>query len=74
MFIDTLLIFYSPGPTTGRLADVMSPSGVPRVFEREFLKGDQQELRVFLESLHSETGDNSGAFANKWSQSFVDIW
>ncbi len=61
-------------PSTGRLSTAMDTSGVPRVYHREFLKGNQQELRLFLEKLHSETQENSGAFSNQWSQSFIDIW
>ena len=27
-----------------------------------------------MEELHAETDDNSGAFSDKWSQTFVDTW
>jgi len=67
-------IMIDGSPTTGRLSTAMDTSGVPRVYHREFLKGNQQELRLFLEKLHSETQENSGAFSNQWSQSFIDIW
>ena len=52
----------------------MSTEGMPRVFDRNFLKGEDQQLREFLEALHSETDDSSGIFGNAWSQTFVDIW
>ena len=62
-------------PSTGRLADVMTADGLPRVFDRNFLKGGtNQELRRFLESVHAETDENSGVFGNRWSQTFVDVW
>ncbi len=61
-------------PTTGRKADVMSTDGSPRIVDRNFLKGDSQQLRGFLQSLHAETDDNSGIFGDAWSQSYVDIW
>lgn len=61
-------------PSTGRLADVMSANGVPRMYDRDFLKGDSQDLREYLEALHAETDHTSGVFGNEWSQSFVDIW
>ena len=61
-------------PSTGRLSDSLSTSGVPKVFERRFLRKENQKLRDFLKSLHSETGDNSGFFGNLWSQSFLDTW
>jgi hypothetical protein len=61
-------------PKTGRLADIMSTEGLPRIRDRSFLRGDSQQLRIFLESLHADTADNSGVFGNAWSQAFVDIW
>lgn len=61
-------------PSTGRLADVMSTEGSPRIVDRHFLKGESQQLREFLESLYAESDDNSGIFGEAWSQSFVDIW
>ena len=61
-------------PKTGRLADVMSTEGLLRIRDNTFLRGDSQQLRDFLKSLHAETGDNSGVFGNAWSQAFVDIW
>ncbi len=61
-------------PKTGRLADVMSTDELPRIRDQSFLRGDSQELREFLSSLHAETTDNSGVFGNAWSQAFVDIW
>ena len=61
-------------PKTGRLADVMSTEGVLRIRDKSFLRGDSQQLRTFLQSLHAETSDNSGVFGNSWSQAFVDIW
>ena len=61
-------------PKTGRLADVMSTEGIPRLHDRSFLKGDSQQLRNYLKSLHSGTDDNSGVFGNAFSQTFVDIW
>lgn len=57
-----------------RLADVMSTQGVPRVFDRNFMKGNDQQLREYLELLHSETDDNSGVFGDGYSQTFVDLW
>ena len=61
-------------PKTGRLADVMSTEGLLRIRDNTFLRGDSQQLRDFLKSLHTETNDNSGVFGNVWSQTFVDIW
>ncbi|KAL7554934.1 hypothetical protein ACHAWF_018496 [Thalassiosira exigua] len=62
-------------PSTGRLADIMSVDGVPRMFDRNFLRGsDNQHLRPYLESMHAETDDSSGVFGNAYSQAFVDIW
>jgi len=61
-------------PRTGRLADVVSSEGVLRIRDKSFLKGDSQQLREFLNSLHAETSGNSGVFGNAWSQAFVDIW
>ena len=49
-------------PSTGRLADFMSTEMLPRVFDRNFLRGESQELRDFLQLLHAETDDNSGIF------------
>ena len=72
--IDARAPMIDGSPATGRLADVMSTDGVPRVFDRNFLRSQNQELRVFLEQLHSETDDNSGVFGNAWSQTFVDNW
>lgn len=61
-------------PATGRFADVMSTEALPRVFDRNHLRGDSEDLRGFLESIHGETSDNSGLFGNAWSQNFVDVW
>lgn len=61
-------------PSSGRLADVMSPNGVPRMFDRDFLRGESRQIESFLSSLHAETDDNSGIFANAFAQSFVDTW
>jgi hypothetical protein len=60
-------------PKTGRLADFMSTEGIPRIHDRYFLKGDSQQLRNYLESLHAATNDNSGVFSNAFSQSFGKI-
>ena len=61
-------------PSTGRLSDVMSTEILPRVFERNHLKDEKQDLREFLKSIHGETEDNSGVFADKFSQTFIDVW
>ena len=61
-------------PSTGRLPDVMSPHGPSKFLDRNFLLAGNQQLRGYLESLHGETHDNSGLFANIWSQSFIDVW
>ena len=60
-------------PKTGRLADVMSTEGIPRIHDRTFLKGDSQQLRSYLKSLHAGTDDNSGIFSNAFSQTFGKI-
>ena len=44
------------------------------VFDRNFLRGESEELREFLQSIHAETEDNSGIFGNLWSQNFIDVW
>lgn len=62
-------------PTTGRLSDILSAEGVTKIFDRLFLKGNEnQELRAFLEAIHTDASDNSGVFGNAWSQAFVDMW
>lgn len=62
-------------PATGRLVDSVNTENLPRVFDRNFLRaGESQELREYLQSIHSDTTDNSGVFGNHWSQTFVDVW
>ena len=61
-------------PKTGRLADIISAKGLHKIYDNNWLSGKSQQLREVLESLHSETDENSGFFQNKWSQSFIDIW
>ena len=60
-------------PKTGRLADVMSTEGIPRIHDRSFLMGNSQQLRDYLTSLHAGTDDNSGVFSNAFSQTFGKI-
>ena len=61
-------------PTTGRLDDVLPAGEIHRIHDRTFLKGENQQLRAFMEAIHDETADNSGIFGNAWSQAFVDVW
>jgi hypothetical protein len=63
-------------PNFGRQADIVSSSGPRTVYEREFLnwRDGTDELRPYLEELHSETVENAGIFGNMWSQTFVDVW
>lgn len=79
-------------PAYGRLADVMSNEGAPRLFERTSLAPTEvkwapdikgipmlvevvrQDLRKYLQAMHSETGETSGVFGDAFSQSLVDMW
>lgn len=63
-------------PKTGRLADVVSSAGPRTIYEREFLnwRDRTEQLRPYLEEVHSETVENAGMFGNMWSQTFLDIW
>ena len=61
-------------PKTGRLADIISADGLHKVYDKNWLSGQSEELRERLESLHAQTDDHSGLFGDKWSQSFIDIW
>jgi hypothetical protein len=63
-------------PSVGRLADVVASSGPETLYEREFMnwRDGTDELRPYLEELHSETVENAGMFGNMWSQTFLDVW
>ena len=62
-------------PTTGRLVDIMPTAGMSKVHDRDFLRrGENQQLRSFLEAIYADSDDNSGLFGNVWSQTFVDTW
>lgn len=63
-------------PKTGRLADVVSSSGPRTIYEREFMnwRDGTDQLRPYLEEVHSETVENAGMFGNMWSQTFLDVW
>ncbi len=63
-------------PNTGRKADVVSSGGPRTMYEREFMNWREgtDELRDYLEAIHSETTENSGIFGDMWSQTFVDVW
>ena len=71
--INTRVPMLDGSPKTGRLADVMSTEGIPRIHDRSFLKGDLLQLRDYLKSLHAGTDDNSGVFGNAFSQTFGKI-
>lgn len=45
-----------------------------QLYERKYLAGKRQDLRRFLTELHSDSNENSGVFANLWSQTFLDVW
>lgn len=61
-------------PKTGRLADILSTESIARVYEPNWLNDKSQALREYLTTLNSKTSENSGVFANKWSQTFIDVW
>ena len=63
-------------PSVGRFADVVSSSGPRTLYEREFMNWREgtDELRPYLEEVHSETVENAGMFGNMWSQTFLDVW
>ena len=72
--INTRAAMLDGNPKTGRLADIISSDGLHKVYDNNWLSGQSQQLREYLESLHAQTDDHSGLFGNKWSQSFIDIW
>jgi uncharacterized protein (DUF1501 family) len=61
-------------PSFDRIPMMVASKGAFPLFERGFLSFKDQNLREFLSSLHSETGDNSGAFSDMWSEKFIDSW
>lgn len=73
--IDARAAILDGSPATGRLADTMSIHGLPRMFDKNFLRGqDNQQMREFLEEIHADTSELSGVFGDAYSQTFVDIW
>ena len=71
--VNTRAAMIDGSPKTGRLADIISANGLHKIYDNNWLSGKSQLLREVLESLHSETDENSGFFQDKWSQSFIDI-
>lgn len=72
--VNTRAAMIDGSPKTGRLPDIISADGLHKIYDNNWLSGKSQELRGHLETLHSQTDENSGIFGDKWSQSFIDIW
>jgi hypothetical protein len=72
--VNSRSVMIDGSPKTGRLADVLNTESIARIYEPNWLNDKSQDFREYLELLNSKTSENSGMFADKWSQTFVDVW
>mmetsp|Transcript_57144 Transcript_57144/g.170333 ORF Transcript_57144/g.170333 Transcript_57144/m.170333 type:complete len:153 (+) Transcript_57144:129-587(+) len=61
-------------PSTGRGVSVLPPGGPDRMFNRDYLNGDKQDIKPYLESINAKMSADSGVFADHWSKTFIDSW